>query len=840
MAKGNEMLHIGSLNVRGLNKASKRLSVFNWIRQKQFHVMFLQECYSSQDTENIWKNEWGGQVIFSHGSKHSKGTIVLISKGFEAELIETKTDNNGRYVIVKLTVGVVQYTCVNIYAPNETSEKKLFFENLYKQLISMKIDQEDNIIIGGDWNTVLNGKIDKKGGRDLLSENVVTEMNNLISELDLEDIWRIKNPLTERFTYRQKTPLIQSRLDYFMTSSKLHDTVTSTKILSSYCSDHSCISMSISHIDGCRRGNGYWKFNASLLDDKTYVTELKHKLKDWSAQHGTIDDKRVAWDIIKYEIRKHAIAYSSKKKKVQNAVENDFLKQLNSVEIKLGNNHTDENMLEYEYIKNRLNEIEINKGKGAIIRSRAKWVENGEKPTRYFFDLEKRNSIKKHIRKLKLPCGIETTNPEEILEYERTFYSNLYTSRKIKSSPHKKDFFKNNSIPELSANDRAFCEAEITLEECKEVLKTFSNNKSPGNDGLTIEFYQTFWDDICKDFFNCIQYSYIHGEMSVSQRQAVITLLEKEGKDRNLLKNWRPISLLNLDYKIMTKVLVSKIQQVLPTIISPNQSVCVKNRFIGDAIRTIQDIMHYTDLKNISGIILFLDFEKAFDSVEWNFLFKALERFNFGPKFIKWIKMTCTNISSCIINNGHTSKYFKVSRGVRQGDPLSSYLFIIVVEFLAIAIRSDKNIHGIKVDNHEIKLCQYSDDTTVTVKDTHSAKQTISILKQFEHCSGLKINLEKTQGMWLGSNKNSEDTPFNISWPKDPIKALGIFFSYDTNKAIKANIDDKMERLKKQLLYKVKVQAMYEVLLKKELLQHFKDQKIVFMKWQQYITRGGY
>ena len=161
--------------------------------------------------------------------------------------------------------------------------------------------------------------------------------------------------------------------------------------------------------------------------------------------------------------------------------------------------------------------------------------------------------------------------------------------------------------------------------------------------------------------------------------------------------------------------------------------------------------------------------------------------------------MTCTNISSCIINNGHTSKYFRVSRGVRQGDPLSSYLFIIVVEFLAIAIRSDTNIQGINVNGHEIKLCQYSDDTTVIVKDTHSAKQTISVLKQFEYCSGLKINLEKTQGMWLGSNKNSMDTPFNITWPKDPIKALGIFFSYDTDKAFTANIDDKMERLKKQL-----------------------------------------
>ena len=99
MAKVNEKLHIGSLNIRGLNKTSKRLSVFNWIKQKQFHVMFLQECYSSKDTESIWETEWGGQIIFSHGSKHSRGTVVLISKGFECELVETRTDINGRYTI---------------------------------------------------------------------------------------------------------------------------------------------------------------------------------------------------------------------------------------------------------------------------------------------------------------------------------------------------------------------------------------------------------------------------------------------------------------------------------------------------------------------------------------------------------------------------------------------------------------------------------------------------------------------------------------------------------------------------------------------------------------------
>lgn len=152
----------------------------------------------------------------------------------------------------------------------------------------------------------------------------------------------------------------------------------------------------------------------------------------------------------------------------------------------------------------------------------------------------------------------------------------------------------------------------------------------------------------------------------------------------------------------MTKVLVLRIQNVLPSIINPNQSGCVKDRYIGDAIRVIQDLMQYTDNKNLPGMLLFLDFEKAYDSIEWPFLYKALQRFNFGPNYIKWVKILYKDISSCILNNGHSCPYFKITRGVRQGDPLSSYLFIIAVEFLAIAIRSDTTINGITINGHSI------------------------------------------------------------------------------------------------------------------------------------------
>ena len=159
--------------------------------------------------------------------------------------------------------------------------------------------------------------------------------------------------------------------------------------------------------------------------------------------------------------------------------------------------------------------------------------------------------------------------------------------------------------------------------------------------------------------------------MSCSQKRAEITLIEKKGKDRTFIENWRPISLVNVDATIMSKLIASWIKNVLPGIIHYHQTGYVKDRYIGETIRSIFDIMQFTDTENVPGIMIFLDFQNAFDSVEWDFMLGCLEAFNFGPDFIRWIKTFYKNAQSCVINNGTTSDYFLLEHGVRQGDPLS-------------------------------------------------------------------------------------------------------------------------------------------------------------------------
>ena len=169
--------------------------------------------------------------------------------------------------------------------------------------------------------------------------------------------------------------------------------------------------------------------------------------------------------------------------------------------------------------------------------------------------------------------------------------------------------------------------------------------------------------------------------------------------------------------------------------------------------------MSYTDLRKKPGFITLIDFEKAFDSVEWPFLLKTLKAFNFGNNFIHWITILYTKIQSCISNNGYFSEYFELGRGIKQGCPISALLFILVAEVLAIHIQNNGKIKGINVGKQIYKICQLADDTTLFLEDIESLRETILQLQKFQNCSGLKINLDKTEVIPVGTCKKGHKTP---------------------------------------------------------------------------------
>lgn len=163
-----------------------------------------------------------------------------------------------------------------------------------------------------------------------------------------------------------------------------------------------------------------------------------------------------------------------------------------------------------------------------------------------------------------------------------------------------------------------------------QALNGFQNDKTPGNDGFTKEFYEAFFDLLGTAFLESFDAGFKNEQLSVSQKRGIISLIPKDENNLTTLSNWRPITLLNVDYKIFTKVIAKRIELVLPKLIHSDQTGFIKGRHIGQNVRLLEDILEYTDIKKIPGIPLFIDFEKAFDTIEWPFIQNVLERFNFG------------------------------------------------------------------------------------------------------------------------------------------------------------------------------------------------------------------
>ena len=295
-----------------------------------------------------------------------------------------------------------------------------------------------------------------------------------------------------------------------------------------------------------------------------------------------------------------------------------------------------------------------------------------------------------------------------------SFYKNIYSS-KIDAQEIERNnlLFGESTAKSLHPHEREECEGLLTKMECLQALKTMEPNKTPGSDGLPAEFYKMFWAEVSDYLVNSLNHAYGSGQLSVTQRRGIIKLIPKKDAEPSLIKNWRPITLLNCDCKIGAKAIANRLKTFLPKLINSDQTGFLKGRFIGENIRLIDGIIHFAAAKNIPGLLLVLDFEKAFDTVEWPFLQKTFQHFNFGPSIINWIKLCYSNIESCVLNNGWSTDFFKLERGVRQGCPFSPYLFILGVEILAETIRTNKSVKDIPVQENEIKLSQYADDTTL-------------------------------------------------------------------------------------------------------------------------------
>ena len=473
--------------------------MFSYLKMQKATIYCLQETYSSPEDEKVWSAEWGGKIIYSHGTTHSRGACTLLNPNSPFKLSSIQVDPEGRFVIAKLTIEEKYFCIANTYGPNNCHDQDDFLKALSQQLVS-KTDTS-RVIISGDWNITLN-RIDKLGGLPWKATSSRNTLVDLMKELNLTDIYRELHPKSESFN-------LKSRIDYFLISRSLSCDVKQAEIRISIAPDNNTIFLSINVKNDFNRGPGLWKFNNTLLEDNNYKELITFYYPQILRKYSEVTDNQLLWELIKMELRSKTIGCSKDKRCKLRNKEEVLQKELQELDSKICNgDYFDKDILEKLEATKELKQLHEVRGKEAMFRSKMKWVEQGEKPTKYFYNLEKTNYEKKLIREVKLENEKIISNPSQVNKEIEAFYREMYTA-KINDNmdnhayEHKfRDFIEDLDIPQLSEEEQSFLEKELTINELKEALTSFADNKSPGEDGFTKEFYQTFFDLLCKDLLN--------------------------------------------------------------------------------------------------------------------------------------------------------------------------------------------------------------------------------------------------------------------------------------------------------------------------------------------------
>ena len=274
-------------------------------------LIFLQETHSTKTTESQWKKERGSQFFFSHASANARGVAVLIRKGLYIVIEHELRDSDGRMLLLKMLMNEKKYFLVNVYGPNKDAEAIKFFQYLSTTLRGMDFESDDNVIIRGDFNCPLDPAKDKKGGILSPRQHLINSIENIQSEFNLRDIWRVKNPTTLSFTWGKTSPFIFCRLDYWLISDSLHDLVTQVDIIASIKTDHSAIVLELKEIEENCKGPGFWKLNTSLLASPEYVKTITSELPTWVEEANDLSNNRIKWDWLKFKIKMSSIAFST-------------------------------------------------------------------------------------------------------------------------------------------------------------------------------------------------------------------------------------------------------------------------------------------------------------------------------------------------------------------------------------------------------------------------------------------------------------------------------------------------------------------------------------------------
>lgn len=374
------------------------------------------------------------------------------------------------------------------------------------------------------------------------------------------------------------------------------------------------------------------------------------------------------------------------------------------------------------------------------------------------------------------------------------YYESLYTSERSPTNAELGSFFGDMPLPSIDDNEKSKLDLPFSENEIKTAINSLPTGKAPGPDGLTVEFYRTFIAQLLPYLQDLYQELTASPHSRVMFHQAIIMVIPKPEKDPGHTTNYHQISLLNLENKIFAKILAMRMEDITPKLIHPNQTGFVKERLSADNARIFCNVLHIVGKDRHPIAAISIDAEKAFDCVEWSYLYYTLKKFGFGPAFKNMIWVLYSAPSARISANGQLSAKFQLQRGTRQGCPLSPLLFILVLEPLLQKIRADERIRGITSRDNQVKLSAYGDDVLIYLSNPSSSFPTLlNLIGKYDQVSGYKANWSKMEVLPLNVHCTKEMFDAHpIAWKTSSIKYLGMQFA-PTIEETSLNVEKQIE-----------------------------------------------
>uniref|UniRef100_A0A803T0D8 Reverse transcriptase domain-containing protein n=1 Tax=Anolis carolinensis TaxID=28377 RepID=A0A803T0D8_ANOCA len=795
MSEFTRQIKCSSNNVNGLNSPNKRNALTRQIKKGKFDIISFQETHISQRHGSHLVNKAYGKEFYSLDIKKKRGVVTYINNNIPAEL--KFKDSEGRVVAVEITIGNQKILICNIYAPN--GPKTQFVKYLKEQIENTHLEQ---VIILGDFNGVLDTKMDKsinkRSNKDMLSllpKNFI----RLKEEFDLIDVWREKNPSNKDYTFYSHRHAGWSRIDMIWTTRTIFTKIDKISILPRDKSDHCPIEMIINY----KKIISKWKFDENLLKKEEDIERYKRLSKEYFDFNVSSDIKEATiWDAYKAVIRGHLIQQKAR-------INKEKLKKMKEIILQIERNK--------KILKNSPNNSKVNKELKDLKREKSRMeldqtanqlrfikqfnFENANKPGKWLARKIRKKKQFQQVTQIKKDKEC-ITKDEDILQEFNKFYSQLYKDDEIDMTKITQ-YLGNQRLEKISEQQREILNKEITENEIKKAINSLKPNKSLGPDGFSANFYKIMQDILIVHLKRLMNEVLRNKEIPDTWRDADIIAIPKEDQDTSDVRNYRPISLLNTDYKIFTCILANRFKEFLNNWINPEQTGFLPGRKMKDNVRCILDIIEYYDWNHQKEVaLLSIDTEKAFDNLNWSFFKLLFKEIDIGHQFYNAVDTIYDKQRAKILINGQYTKNIKIEKGVRQGCPLSPLIFIFALEILLKNLKNDRELKGTKILKNELKYRAFADDIICVIEDPKiQLPMWITRIEEYGEIAGFRLNRKKTKILTKNMTKTNQEILQNttgISITKK-IKYLGIWLTAKNAQLLENNYKLKWKEIKQDL-----------------------------------------